>query len=589
MNMRRAQVLGLTFCTLIMGWGAMVASEGAPRQRACAEIRAACQQAGFVQGGGKDGDGILIDCIRPIVQGTGQRRRASKPLPQVDPQLVAACKEENPRFAQRNVPAQSVEPAAPPPAAPPPAVTAQAAPVDRTGPKRPNFVFILTDDLASNLVQYMPHVLEMQKAGATFANYFVTNSLCCPSRSSIFTGRYPHNTGIYKNQGEDGGYNAFRNRGHEQTTFAISLSKSGYRTAMLGKYLNGYQPGDAVSPGWTSWFVAGGGGYREFNYRVNQDGRALRYGNRPEDYLTDVLNAQAVSFIKASAGAPFFIEIATFAPHGPFVPAPRDANAYPEVRAPRTGAYNAAPDPNGPKWLLPHPELSAADMARIDQAFRKRVQSVLAIDKMIADLQAAVAAAGEADNTYFIFSSDNGFHMGEHRLMPGKMTAFDTDIRVPLVIVGPRVAKGRTIAEIAENIDLHSTFVELAGATPAPAVDGHSLVPLILGQAADDWRTLALIEHRGGHRAATEEDPDAPTPRGGNPPTYSALRARDWVYVEYSDGSKEYHDRTSDPDELRNTFVSLPGDQQAALGKALAVLKTCQGAQSCWAAEHMPR
>jgi Sulfatase len=303
--MRHARIWALTFCTLVIGWGTIVASEGAPRQRACADIRAACQQAGFVQGGAKDGDGLVVDCVRPILQGTGQRRRASKPLPQVDPQLVAACKEENPNFGQRNGPARPVEPSTPPAANPPPLAAAQAAPTDRSGPKRPNFIFILTDDLATNLVQYMPHVLEMQKAGVTFANYFVTNSLCCPSRSSIFTGRYPHNTGIYRNQGEDGGYNAFRNRGHEQATFAISLSKAGYRTAMLGKYLNGYQPVDAASPGWTSWFVAGGGGYREFNYRVNQDGKVLRHGDRPEDYLTDVLDAQAASFtaLKTCQGA----------------------------------------------------------------------------------------------------------------------------------------------------------------------------------------------------------------------------------------------------------------------------------------------
>jgi hypothetical protein len=119
--MRRVRILGLTFCVLIISWGAMVTTEGAPRARACAEIRAACQQAGFVQGGGREGDGLLIDCVRPIMQGSAQRRRASKPLPQVDPQLVTACKEENPRFGQRNTPAPSVEPATPPPAVTPPA------------------------------------------------------------------------------------------------------------------------------------------------------------------------------------------------------------------------------------------------------------------------------------------------------------------------------------------------------------------------------------------------------------------------------------------------------------------------------------
>ena len=119
-------------------------------------------------------------------------------------------------------------------------------------------MFALTDDLSWNLVRDMPHVLEMQKQGVTFINFFVTDSLCCPSRASIFTGRYPHNTGIFRNSGNDGGYLTFRFRGHEQATFATALSGAGYRTAMLGKYLNGYQPRtDPPAAGWTLWAVAG--------------------------------------------------------------------------------------------------------------------------------------------------------------------------------------------------------------------------------------------------------------------------------------------------------------------------------------------
>src|SRR5258708_31482159 len=137
--------------------------------------------------------------------------------------------------------------------------------------KKPNIVFVLADDFALNLVQYMPHVLQMQKDGATFANYFVTDSLCCPSRSSIFTGRYPHDTGVFKNVGNEGGYIVFKQRGNEQGTFAVSLVAAGYRTAFLGKYLNGYEPRQhAAGPGWNHWFVAGNG-YGEFRYALNQD------------------------------------------------------------------------------------------------------------------------------------------------------------------------------------------------------------------------------------------------------------------------------------------------------------------------------
>jgi N-acetylglucosamine-6-sulfatase len=649
--MRQKWILTGALCAAMLGL-VTLALHAAPDRGGCQQIKSACRYAGFVPGGARAGNGIWRDCIDPIMQGAGQRA-ASLPLPWVSPRLVAACRTADPYFGQprwtrgpRNGPrrgqsdalalnggqgpspyADQPPPAVAPPAAAEPGVPSQsAAPPTETVPgappqtppaafaqneaaqppasasKRPNIVFVLTDDLAVNLVQYMPHVLKMQKDGATFTNYFVTDSLCCPSRSSIFTGRYPHDTGIFTNKGQDGGFVAFRYRGLERATFAVALSGVGYRTAMLGKYLNGYQPANPGAPGWTSWAVAGNG-YREFNYGLNQDGIIARYGETPADYLTDVLSARAVRFIKASAGAPFAIEIATFAPHRPSTPAPRDANALPGLRAPRSPAFNAAPDANTVNWLRVLPPLSGTEIDAIDAEYRRRAQSVLAVDKMIGELQAAVAAIGAADNTYFVFSSDNGYHMGEHRMLPGKMTAYDTDIHVPLIVTGPGVAAGAAIDEMTQNIDLCPTFTELGGAATPAGVDGRSLVPLLQGQKPTDWRTVALIEHHGpiGWDAA---DPDAmdlvdkppyQSPnrgrwhlgqRHGNATTYEAIRARSWAYVEYADGEKEYHDLAADPDELRNSFMSLSAGQKASLHTAVAAVQNCHDAASCRAAEH---
>jgi arylsulfatase A-like enzyme len=550
----------------------------------CEQIAAACRNAGFVQGGAPGGNGVLVDCVAPIVQGTAQPRKAGKPLPQIDPQLVAACKADDPEFGRKRAreaanEAEKTAPAAAPEIPPPRVISSTAG--------HPNIVFVLTDDLSWNLVQFMPHVLKMQKDGVTFTNYFVTDSLCCPSRSSIFTGRYPHDTGIYRNTGDDGGFVAFRSRGHEQSTFAASLSAAGYRTAMLGKYLNGYLPAKhAAAPGWATWAVAGNG-YPEFNYNLNQDARIVRYGDKPSDYLTDVLSGLAVRFIKQSGKKPFLIEIATFAPHAPYTPAPRDADALPGLRAPRTPAFDAAPDANAARWLLAHPALSARDMANIDGAFRKRAQSVLAVDKMIGELQAAVDAIGETGNTYFVFSSDNGYHMGEHRLLPGKMTAYDTDIHVPLIVTGPGVPAGVTIDEIVENVDLCPTFNEPGGAATAANVDGRSLVSLLHGQHVVEWRSAALVEHRGPHNDPS--DPDAPAVRSGNPTTYEAIRARNSVYVEYDTGEKEFHDLVADPYELLNTFASLPAQQQASLHATLNAVKNCHDAKTCLEAERASR
>jgi len=576
-------------CQIVMtlaGATAAVAAQapGGP----CGQIMAACQQAGFARGGARVGEGIGVDCIRPIMQGTEQPRRASKPLPQIDPQIVAACKARNPDFGQRNAAPMDTAPASPAPPAGTEQTTLAPAPVLPTGAKRANIVFVLADDLASNLVQYMPNVLKMQRDGVTFANYFVTDSLCCPSRSSIFTGRYPHDTGIYRNVGSDGGYLTFVRRGHERSTFATALTAAGYHTAMLGKYLNGYQPQrNPASPGWNEWDVAGNG-YPGFNYDLNQNGRIAHYGSEPADYMTDVLSAAAVNFIKRqTADSPFMIEIATFAPHAPYTPAPRDANAFPGLRAPRTPAFNAEADPAAPKWLMAHTPLSEADMAIIDNDFRKRAQSVLAVDAMIGELQQAVAAIGAAGNTFFVFSSDNGYHMGEHRLMPGKMTAYDTDIHVPLVVTGPGVPAGRMVEEIVQNIDLCPTFTELGYAAAPSSIDGRSLAPLLRGEKVDGWRTVALVEHRGPVRNLA--DPDLPGPRSGNPTTYEAIRMATSLYVEYASGEKEYHDLATDPHELRNTYAALPDERKAALHATLDAVRNCHDAASCRAAEHVER
>jgi arylsulfatase A-like enzyme len=551
----------------------------APRDRPCEAIAAACGSAGFVRGGAGAGNGLLVDCIEPLMQGRSAPRRGALALPQVDSSLIAACRAEHPDFGEggnarvtERVPAGAVPEESP------------SAPGREAGPARgPNIVFILTDDLSWNLVPFMPHVLQMQTDGVTFTHYFVTDSLCCPSRSSIFTGRYPHDTGVYRNTGNDGGYGAFQARGHENATFATWLSAAGYRTAMLGKYLNGYQPArDPPARGWTSWSVAGNG-YPEFRYNLNQDGRLVKYGTAPTDYLTDVLSSIATGFIRRQAGgASFAIEIATFAPHAPYTPAPRDANAFPELTAPRTSAFNAAPDAAAAKWLLEHAALSDADIAIIDRDFRKRAQSVLAVDKMIGELQAAVAAIGALDRTYFVFSSDNGYHMGEHRLMPGKMTAYDTDIRVPLIVTGPGVQAGRVIDDIAENVDLCPTFAEIAGASVPSNVDGRSLVALLHGLPVENWRTVALVEHR--HPDRSKDDPDAPGTRSGNPETYEAIRARDFLYVEYVGGDYEYHDLVADPHELANTFASLSSERKTALHATLDAVKNCHDGASCRAA-----
>jgi N-acetylglucosamine-6-sulfatase len=451
----------------------------------------------------------------------------------------------------------------------PPAATAKA---------RPNVVFILTDDLAWNLVKYMPQVRDLRRRGTTFTRYFVTDSLCCPSRSSIFSGRFPHNTRVFTNLPPDGGFQLFHNRHEERSTFATALRSAGYQTGFMGKYLNGYKPSSLFVPsGWGDWHGAGNA-YREFNYDLNENGRLVHYGNQASDYLTDVDARKGSDFIDRAAAAhkPFALEIATFAPHKPATPAPRDQNDFPGLKAPRGPAFNRATK-NAPSWLAGRGRLGPAAIRQIDALFRKRAQSIQAVDDLIAGIESTLAARGLLDNTYIVFSSDNGFHLGEHRLRQGKQTAFETDIRVPLIVVGPGIPKGRTVRALAENVDLRPTFSRLAGAKVPNWIDGRSLVPWLHGHSVKGWRRAVPIEHHG--QAKNGNDPDLEP--GGRPPTYEAIRLASSIYVEYKNGDREYYNLARDPNELSNTYRRLSRSKRGKLHRMLRALERCRGVTRC--------
>jgi arylsulfatase A-like enzyme len=449
-----------------------------------------------------------------------------------------------------------------------------------------------------DLLRFMPHVQAMERYGLTFKNYFVSDSLCCPSRSSIFTGNLPHDTHVFTNFGPGGGFHAFYSHGEQRHTFAVALQRAGYQTALMGKYLNGYLAGAGaasdgaaahalsptyVPPGWNQWDVAGWG-YPEFNYRMNEDGTIRDYGNQPSDYLTDVLARKGTAFIDSATAArkPFFLELATFAPHFPYMPAAQDAADFPGLTAPRPPSFNRLPT-HAPRWLRGHRRLTRAEIERINSVYRLRAQSVQSVDRMIGEIEAALRQDGAGRDTYIVFSSDNGLHTGQYRLMPGKLTAFDTDIHVPLVVVGPGVPAGARTGAIAENIDLAKTFSGIGGATMRG--DGHSLLPLLEGQTPPDWRTAALVEHHGPRLSWM--DPDFQQPASGSPFTYEAMRTRSFLYVEYADGEREFYDLRRDPFELHNIARALTPSVRAELHADLRAIKHCHGGQACWAAMHL--
>ncbi len=495
-------------------------------------------------------------------------------------------------------------------------------PVLRRSAHGPNIVFILTDDLSWDLInrRFAPHIAALERRGETFDHYFVADSLCCPSRATIFTGEFPHDTGVISNTAPSGGYVKFQRRRLGRRTFAVPLARRGYATSLLGKYLNGY--GDPmrsrwrtrVPPGWDDWHVANSTGYQEFRYLLDDNGHTDFYGGprgactpggvaadiasagrRGDSYGVDILSRDATAFIARAAGRPFALEVATFAPHRPYTPSPRNACDFPGLRAPRDPSFDAS-NVDPPAWLGVRPPLSATELDTIDRSYRLRAQSVESVDALVARVEARLRALGELRHTYIVFSSDNGYHMGQHRLTWGKMTAFDTDIRVPLIVAGPRVPHGRVVHQVAQNTDLYPTFVALAGGHPHPGVDGHSLVALLHPHhhASLRWRTLALVEHRGHARSPL--DPDFEDGKlGGDPTTYTALRIStrhlrhfpgpvEAVYVEYTDGEREFYDIKRDPYERHNLAFHLTRPQRHELHHLLHRLRHCHGPHACWRA-----
>jgi arylsulfatase A-like enzyme len=478
---------------------------------------------------------------------------------------------------------------------------------------KPNIVFILTDDLSKNLIPYMSSVRAMRQNGTTFDNYFVADSLCCPSRSSIFTGDYPHNTRVLVNEGnrEDypGGYEAFKKYENQKHTYAVELDAAGYRTGFLGKYLNGYKIRDHVVPrGWDEWHVASdgytnvAGTYSITNVKRKGDGKHL---SQPKAYMNDLLGERARQFADRANAAkqPFFLQISSFAPHSRVSEQDKDQPRFPPAERDRPGGDYAHGDcgtkPGGGRYDcadLKVRRTGAFDDATYDQLdndLRNRVRMMQSLDDQIINLRKHLARNGQLDNTFFVFSADNGFHLGEHGMLRGKGTAYDHDSNPPLVVEGPGVRKGQVRDELVQNTDFYPTFQHMAGLDPKPS-NGHGLMYLLHGGKPEQWRDGALMEHKpqlgkrkAGTTADADPDLDGDTARAGFLPAlhpYNAIRTRAWLYVRYDDGSRpELYDLRKDPGQHRNVWRDHP-QVVDNFDKWMTKYVDCgkQGKQSCW-------
>lgn len=446
---------------------------------------------------------------------------------------------------------------------------------------RPNIVLVVVDDFSMDLVQTLRSAREMRRRGADYSHAFVVDSLCCVSRASLFTGQFPHQTGVRTNTSGNasgmplGGWSAFESHGNPERAFNVALQAAGYTTGFVGKYLNEYEwvPGRAlppVPPGWSEFNVVFGSGYDgwDFGSTYLADGRLqVKQYNAPpysapmaardRAYAGSVIEKYAMGFIKRHQAdtAPYFLEVAAYAPHNrtqpkPYYPGdpvfppmfrdrPHDGKpgncgrvACTDLTTRDLPGFGDSRKDNHPlnakgkktkRWnTRANPFRAAVSVNDL----RNRAMMAQSVDRTVRRILRTVD-----DNTYVVFTSDNGFHLGQNGLGRGKGTAYDTDVHVPLLVVGPGVAKG-TRAELTSNIDLAPTFEEIAGIAPQPYRFGASLVPTF-GDPALVRRNYVFFEHTA--QALTKADPDSAL--NGDEldriPSYVAVRSRTGLLIRY--------------------------------------------------------
>ena len=479
----------------------------------------------------------------------------------------------------------------------------------------PNIVLILVDDADAKVLEHaacdrIRAALMYDgstRVGTKATRYLVTQPLCAPSRASLLRGRYPQNTGINSN------YNAFVKFGRSGAASNIArwlkAAPRQYQTALIGKYMNHYEPNQYPRPdvGFDYWFGVGSGGYDNFKYWVWDDYRAAgdkkhQYGDDtdPANYLTDVLRGKALQFLEnQSASVPFFMMVTPTAPHWKAIPAPRHGSLYSNESYPKDSqnpSFDEDDVSDKPWYVANQPDVSGDQIAKIDDYWRRWLRCMESVADLVEAVIAKLREKSFLDNTYVFFTSDHGYHMGEHKLAAsiqqdeaeddapgGKNTMYEEDIRVPMWIRHPGIA-GPTVDQLLGNVDLAPTFCDIAGIDlvngPPDVLDGRSFLPLLNGSSVT-WRTQYLIT-RG----------DTVTGEGK---AFVGFRHKDeWVFEQLlspapNEIAGEYYvglddPATGDPFELSNGYRNLGASRLADLKSLASDYGACAG-DSCRVAD----
>lgn len=451
-----------------------------------------------------------------------------------------------------------------------------ATPTPGPSAGRPNLVLVLLDDAEYAMVTGMPRLrAQFIDRGVSFTNAIANMPLCGPARSVILAGQYAHNTGVLGNVGADGGYEAWKSGGYDNHNLGVWLKAAGYRTGLYGKYQNDFPTGsgDAFVPqGWDDW--RGVMSDREASndlYTLNENGRLTVYRAETGGYQTDILRDRVLDFLRTAENndaQPFFVYFSLNAPHTPTTPAQRHLSAFPGVQAPRGPSFDEADISDKPSWLQEQAtRLTASQVETIDRDYRGSLQALLAVEDAMDQLLQLLDQLGESQNTYVVFTSDNGLHRGEHRIPGGKQSPYEESARIPLFVRGPSVPAGRAVEHVVGHVDIAPTLLTLAGAALQSNFDGVTLTPLLgaTPPATASWRQEILIEAFGG----------------GAPfriPRYAALRSATEMYMENARGDAEYYDLRTDPNQVNNLASRASSATISRLSARLAELANCAGA-----------
>ncbi len=466
--------------------------------------------------------------------------------------------------------------------------------------KRPNIVMIMDDDQSAEQQRFLTKTnAAIGRHGVTFDNSFVNYSLCCPSRSTLLTGQYAHNHGVRGNELPSGGYS--RLRPTLGNSLPVWLQRAGYYTGHIGKFLNGYgrdAPDSDVPPGWNEWYGSldkpdgfTGGTYTAYGYSLNENGRIVHYGTTPDavdpaTYQTDLYSQKAADFIRRRAPSrkPFYLSVAPRDPHkeanacscagdNPRA-APRYEGALAGLTAPRNPDFNEADVSDKPSNIKKLPILDQTQVNAVDARYRARAEALLGVDDLVQNVVSTLKQQGELKNTVLLFTSDNGFFHGEHRVPQGKVRIYEPSIRVPLLIRGPGVSQGVHRRQPVGNVDLAETILDFAHAKAGRKEDGMSLLPIMRDKLYWPGRALDLETY---FTPDTTEDPEDP------PLNYQGVRTDRYLYANYGTGEQELYDLRNDPFELQNAignpaYSQVRASLQALLGRvADCGGRTCRG------------